>query len=262
MSWWGKLIGGAVGYMIGGLIGAVIGVFLGHKLDSGVRRLTYQRYSGGGSQERVRKAFFTATFSVMGYVAKSDGRVSEAEIKIANALMGQMQLSEEQRVQARELFTQGKQADFDVNAVVDQFRYACHRRLNLIRMFLEIQIQAALADGAIHEIEKTVLADIAQQLGFPRFQFEQLLQMIAATVHSQSQTQAAQKAPISDDYKILGVTRETSDAELKRAYRRLMSQHHPDKLVAKGLPEEMVKLATEKTQQIQAAYDRLCEARK
>ena len=120
----------------------------------------------------------------MGYVAKSDGRVSEAEIRMANALMAQLQLSEEQRTQARELFTQGKLPDFDVNAVLNQFRYACHRRLNLIRMFLEIQIQAALADGNIHAIEKTVLADIAQQLGFPRFQFEQLLQMIAATAHS------------------------------------------------------------------------------
>ncbi|MDH3694681.1 MAG: co-chaperone DjlA [Gammaproteobacteria bacterium] len=262
MSFWGKLIGAAVGYMIWGFLGALIGVFLGHKLDSGVGRLTYQRYSSSGSQERVRKAFFTATFSVMGYVAKSDGRVSEAEIKMANALMSQMQLSEEQRVQARELFNQGKQTDFDVNAVLDQFRYACHRRLNLIRMFLEIQIQAAFADGNIHAIEQTVLADIAQKLGFPRFQFEQLLQMIAATVHSQSQRQTTQKAPISDDYKILGVSRDASDAELKRAYRRLMSQHHPDKLVAKGLPEEMLKLATEKTQRIQAAYDQICEARK
>ncbi len=262
MSLWGKLIGAVVGYMIGGLIGALIGVVLGHKLDSSVRRLSYRPYPGKASQERVRKAFFTATFSVMGYVAKSDGRVSEAEIRAANALMNQMQLSEEQRIRARELFTQGKQPDFDVNAVINQFRYACHRRLNLIRMFLEIQIQAALADGAIRATEQTVLADIAQQLGFPRFQFEQLLQMIAATIHSQSQRQTTHKAPISDDYKILGVTRDVSDAELKRAYRRLMSQHHPDKLVAKGLPEEMVKLATEKTQQIQAAYDRLCEARK
>ncbi len=262
MSWWGKLIGGVFGYMIGGPIGALLGVVLGHKFDSGMKRLSYDSYVDVGQQERVQTVFFTTTFSVMGYVAKADGRVSEAEINMANAVMSQMQLNDEQIRAARELFTQGKQPDFAIDAVLEQFRRECHRRLNLIRMFLEIQIQAALADGDLHATERNALLDIAQRLGFPRFQFLQLLQMMAAAAHAKSQTQAAKKPPLSDDYKLLGVARNASDAELKRAYRRLMSQHHPDKLVAKGLPEEMMKLATEKTQQIQSAYERIREARK
>ena len=151
MAWWGKLIGGAMGFMLGGPLGALLGGSIGHQFDSGLRR------KGGvfatADQERIQAAFFTATFSVMGHLAKADGRVSEHEIQTARNLMQQMHLNQAQQKAAIELFDQGKDSDFPLEEVLHQFRNECHRRTTLLRMFLEIQVQAALADGHMDPAE-------------------------------------------------------------------------------------------------------------
>lgn len=260
MAWWGKLLGGAVGLMLGGPLGALLGGALGHQFDRGA-----QASRGAGRRpddhERVQTAFFTATFSVRGYVAKADGRVSESEIAMAEQVIRQMQLSPDQRRAAIELFNEGKNAGFPLEEIVDQFRTVCHRRRNLLQMFLEIQIQAALADGRLDATENQVLMRIADRLGFPPQLFSHLLGLIQGGTHRRA-TPATPRTDIRDAYAILGVETSASDAEIKKAYRRLMNQHHPDKLVARGLPEEMAKLATEKTQKIREAYERIRQARR
>lgn len=260
MAWWGKLIGGAFGFLMGGPLGALLGGAIGHQFDVGLGKMGRGGGERIGAQERVQTAFFTATFSVMGHLAKADGRVSEAEIALARTVMGQMRLTEAQRRVAMNLFDEGKQPDFPLDEVLEQFRHECHGRSTLIRMFLEIQIQAALADGALHATETALLRRVATGLGFSPRQFEQVLRMIeGAAAWGRAATPAG--PTLDDHYKVLGVPRSASDAEVKRAYRRLMSQHHPDKLVAKGLPEEMMKLATERSQEIRRAYERVMEAR-
>lgn len=256
MSWWGKVAGGAFGFMLGGPIGAALGAVLGHQFDKGV---------GGAArislndQEQVQAAFFTATFSVMGHIAKADGRVSRSEIELAERVMTQMRLKGEQRRAAIELFNGGKQDDFSVNEVLDQLRQVAHRNRNLLRIFLEIQIQAAMADGVVDDAEYRALEHIANRLGFDRAQIRRLLDML----QSGGTRPGGRTGPsIEDAYRTLGVSEHDSDEDIKKAYRRLMSQHHPDKLVSKGLPEEMMQVAKEKTQAIQAAYDRVKESRR
>ncbi|MET0069637.1 MAG: co-chaperone DjlA [Candidatus Thiodiazotropha sp.] len=269
MSWWGKLVGGAFGFMLGGPLGAVLGAALGHHFDKGLRGLPDDRVSWGpGDQERVQTAFFTATFSVMGHLAKADGRVSPDEIKMAEALMAQMSLSSEMRQTAIHLFNEGKAEDFPLDDVVAQFRQECHRRQTLIQMFLEIQIQAAYADGRLHKEEESLLLHICALLNVSEFTFRRLERMIRAHYHYQGAAGGAGRAApksqgpsLEDAYAILNVTAEASDKEVKRAYRRLISQHHPDKLVSKGLPEEMMKMAAQKTDEIKKAYERVKEAR-
>ena len=100
-----------------------------------------------GDQQRVQAAFFSCLFSVMGYIAKVDGKVSKSEILLAQQVMQHMQLSEDMQKVAKELFNQGKHKDFNLDEVLEQFRTECHRRTHLVRMFLEIQIQATYADG-------------------------------------------------------------------------------------------------------------------
>lgn len=266
MSWWGKLIGGTFGYLVGGPLGALIGATLGHNLDASARRptsYTGERESGHGQQERVQMAFFTATFSVMGAVAKADGQVTRDEIQLAEQVMRQMQLPPDMRQAAIRLFNEGKQARFPLKGVIDQLRQECHRRTNLLRMFLEIQVQAAYVDGTLHPAESALLLEITRWLGF----HEETLRQIEVLIRSGQQGHRAQDyqhAPARTEglsreeaYAILGVSPSSSQAEIKKAYRRLMSQHHPDKLVAKGLPEEMMKLATEKAQRIREAYERI-----
>ena len=260
MSWWGKLIGGAFGFMLGGPLGAVLGAALGHNFDKGLTGIMHDPGMGSGNAERVQTAFFTATFSVMGYIAKADGRVSQSEINLARDVMRQMQLRDEQAKAAMKLFNEGKQPDFPLADVLRQFRQECHRRTNLIRMFLEIQIATAMADGTIDPDEHSALYEIADALGFPRRVFEQLLSMVQAQQHYAGGG-AQPAASMADAYAVLGIKKSATDAEIKKAYRRLTNQHHPDKLVSKGLPEEMIDIAKTKTQEIRAAYDQIKQSR-
>jgi DnaJ like chaperone protein len=247
MAWWGTFIGGTLGYVFGGPLGALIGAALGGNLDRGIKM---GDQFDAGDQERVQAAFFTATFSVMGHVAKADGRVSPQEISTAKNIMDQMQLSAQQRKAAIKLFDQGKDADFPLEDVLRQFKQECHRRRNLVQMFIEIQIATALADGKVDTAEKRVLYTIGEILGFARNQIDHLF-----NIANNAEASVSDHLTLTQAYKILGVSKGSSEAEIKKAYRRLMSQHHPDKLVAKGLPEEMITLATEKTQEIRKAYD-------
>ena len=261
MNWWGKLMGGSFGYMLGGPLGAVLGVALGHQLDKAFGQFMLDPEFGSGKVERVQQAFYTATFSVMGHLAKADGKVTSDEIAVASHVMAQMQLDEEQRKVAINLFNEGKRADFPLDATLEQFRRECHRRHNLVHMFIEILISTAIADGRVDEAEHKLLLHISAVMGVSAGAFEQLLRMVGAqqAYHQQGHSPVNR---LQEAYDILGMEKSASDAEIKKAYRRLMSQHHPDKLVAKGLPEEMMKIATEKTQEIKAAYEHVKESRK
>ncbi len=268
MSWLGKFIGGAFGFLMGGPLGAILGAAVGHHFDTGMEGI--DRLSGGhvndADQQRVQMAFFTATFSVMGHIAKADGRVSKAEIDLAKRVMDQMALTGEMRETAINLFQQGKAADFPLDAALEQFRRECFLRGNLLRMFIEIQVQAALADGTLDAIEEGLLLHICSRLRVSRFEYERIKIQILAQQrfygHSYQQAKSRQQPSLDDAYAVLGLTAAANDEEIKKTYRRLMSQHHPDKLVAKGLPEEMMTLAKEKTQKIRKAYELIRESRK
>ncbi|MGD2112910.1 MAG: co-chaperone DjlA [Gammaproteobacteria bacterium] len=256
MAWWGTLLGGTLGYLFGGPLGALLGVALGRNFDRGLKATGTRAAYDSGLQERIQAAFFTATFSVMGHIAKADGRVTPDEIAATEAIMARMQLDASQREAAIELFNAGKQEDFPLHAVLEQFRHECHRRRNLVQMFLEIQIATAMADRHLHAIEKRILHTIGAALGFAHADIERLFTFVGAGEASESG-----ETSLTNAYRILGVSRDAGDAEVKKAYRRLMNQHHPDKLVAKGLPEEMMKMATEKTREIKTAYERIRKSR-
>ncbi len=255
--------------MLGGPLGALLGAALGHHFDKGLQGLPDDQIGWGpGDQERVQTAFFTATFSVMGHLAKADGRVSHDEIRLAEALMAQMSLSSEMRNTAIRLFNEGKADDFPLDDVVEQFRRECHRRQTLIQMFLEIQIQAAYADGRLHKVEESLLLHICSLLNVSEFTFRRLERMIRAQSHyagggaGGERVAPGRRGPtLEDAYAALNITADATDREVKRAYRRLISQHHPDKLVSKGLPEEMMKMAAQKTDEIKKAYESIKQAR-
>lgn len=264
MSWWGKVIGGAVGIAMGNPIIAILGAALGHLFDTRLKQLV-DDLDEPGSQERVQTVFFTTVFSVMGHLAKIDGHVSRDEIHMATEIMRQMNLDAQQKKLAIELFNQGKQAGFPIHEVLQQFRQECGRRRNLKQMFVEILLHAAYADGKLHAKERDLLAQICTALGFSDYDFRLLQEQVQAqqAFHGSGSQQARQprKDLLKEAYAVLAIKPSSSDAEVKKAYRRQMNQHHPDKLVAKGLPEEMLKLATEKTQEIKAAYETICRAR-
>lgn len=263
LSWWGKVFGGTFGFMLGGPLGALLGASLGHNFDRGMGRLDdIGGIKNADQVETIQSAFFTATFFMMGHISKVDGRVSQDEIQVAQHVMRQMNLNVEQKKVAINLFEQGKNQDVQVDDVLEQFRKECHRRRNLMQMFLEILVMTALADGALHQSEERALWETAQSLGFSSSDFKHILQRGQAQQHYQQNRRAHSsrssdkgRLNLTDAYQLLGITASASDQEVKKAYRRQMNQHHPDKLVSKGLPQEMMDIANQKTQDIKAAYE-------
>ena len=272
MSWLGKILGGALGFALGGPIGALVGVALGHNFDRASRAgrgggradpellgaFDDEDALGSGDpldrRERTQTAFFTATFSVMGQLAKADGVVSRDEIRLAERVMDEMRLPEAHRRLARRLFREGRASDFPVDEVLDQLRRECRYSGNLLTVFVEILLHAAFADGVLHAGERALLETVCRRLRLPAGELDRLEATIRAEHRAQAGT-SAEALSAADACAILGVDETSTDAELKRAYRRMMNRHHPDKLVAKGLPEEMMRVATEKTREIRAAWD-------
>jgi DnaJ like chaperone protein len=245
----------------------MLGAAFGHQFDQGLGGFAAQLDddSAPADNERIQSAFFTATFSVMGHLAKADGHISPEEIAMARRVMGQMALTPELQRAAISLFNAGKQPHFDLDAVLEQFRCECHRRRNLLQMFIEIQLHAVYADGQLHPAEQHLLQHICAALGFSHLAFA-AMQARARAEHEfagvhRAQSRSTARDALAEAYGVLGVTAQADDDEIKKAYRRLMNQHHPDKLVSKGLPEEMIRLATQKTQEIKAAYERIRQAR-
>lgn len=261
MKWQGKVLGAVIGVIAARPLGALLGIFIGHLFDVEAE----SRLGGARSQQSslgVQETFFTATFLTMGHVAKADGRVSEEEIRAARAMMNELRLGENEVRFAIDLFTQGKAQDFPLESTLAQLYRLCRNRPDLCRMFVQIQLQAALWGGGLHPLARRVLGRVCAALDVSAYelvQMEALLRMQQSA--KQEQGARASIDRIAQSYEVLGVTAQSTDADVKKAYRRLMNQNHPDKLHAKGLPESMMKVAEEKTRQIRAAYEVLCEAR-
>ncbi len=247
-----KLIGIAAGYYFFGWWGVLIGYLLGSVIDR-VRALG--RGALNPLQTVLRQAVFLETvFISMGKLAKADGRVSEAEIAHAEAFMQKLGLSPEHRQQAIVLFKKGASPDFDIEPTCRKFMEVCGHTHNLREMLLVYLIVMALADGHFHPEEEKLLAQIAGYLGYGPEAFRRMMEMVLNQTHFAG-GQVSTEAALEDAYKALGVARDSSDAEIKRAYRKLMSQYHPDKLIGQGMPDDMIRMATEQAKDIQLAYD-------
>lgn len=262
----GKLIGAILGFVIAspvgmGLLGAVVGGIAGHFFDKGLQSVG----PNAGPEERraIEQAFFEVVFPLLGKLAKSDGRISEEEIAAAEEMIKRMGLSSDDRQTAIQLFKQGSGEEYDTEQALNHFLRVCGNYANLKQLLLVYLITLAYADGVLHDNEEDVLRQVAKRLGYSNFAFNHLLGMVQAQsqFHNRQQerqyqqTQRVQESELELAYQALGVEKDISDQELKRAYRKLMSEYHPDKLAGRGAPEEMIKLATERSQEIQAAYD-------
>jgi DnaJ like chaperone protein len=246
MQWFGKGIGGLIGAALAGPVGSLLGVLVGHQFDQTV---------GGrrGSVREISRLFFETTFEVMGQVAKIDGRVSEDEVRVARRIMQGMRLTEEQVQSAIEHFTRGKRADYPLEARLASLAQQLGGRGDLARAFMQIQLQSAIGAGNIGAEKRQALWRVANALGVSRAELAQL----EAIVRGMMRGGAPQAQSLEEAYKVLGVAPQASTDEVKTAYRRLMNQHHPDKLVARGLPQSMIGVAEQKTHEVRTAYERI-----
>lgn len=278
-SVWGKILGAFFGFSLAGPVGALFGIFVGNLFDKG---LAYSRgVSPSALRGETRRIFNNITFSVMGHVAKADGRVSEEEIEAAREAMQTLRLNRTEQQEAIHSFANGKSTSFQLGVALTELKYACRQQPSVLRMFVEIQYKAVTALGFRVDIRKQqLLNSIFQQLGFmPIFQTYQHTRQHQYSQYShyqqyqqqhrqqeyRQQNQNAYHTPYIDElaqaYKILEISERSTAAEIKKAYRKQMSKHHPDKLIAKGLSEKQVKQGTEHAQKIQAAYEKIRESR-
>lgn len=252
---WGKILGGFFGFLVGRFFGLLLGLMVGHWFDKGLARAMQQ-----SGQQRPEN-FVSTLFAVLGHLAKSKGRVTEQDINYVTQLMDHLRLQGDAREHARKSFGEGKEADFPLTQRVQQLRSQLAWRRDLLQFFLEQVLTIALLDGQLDQAEYDVLLKVTQALGFRRAQLDMLLQMAQAGQRfgGGGQGKQRQSAPtasqLDDAYAVLGVARSASFAEVKKAYRKQMNKHHPDKLAAQGLPPEMRESAQAKAQQIQAAYE-------
>lgn len=247
-----KFIGFIAGLYFFGFFGALLGLFAGGFFDR-------MRAVGIGAinplQNALRQGVFLETvFIAMGKLAKADGVVTQDEISHVEQFMQKLGMTAEHRQQAIAWFKQGAHPDFDIKPVCQRFMSVCGNTRNLKQVLLVYLIVMALADGHFHPAEEALLADIAAYLGYDQAAFRQILDMVLNQSHF-SGTQVNEADALEDAYKALGVTRESTDVEIKRAYRKLMSQYHPDKLIGQGVPEDMIAMATEQAKEIQLAHD-------
>ena len=251
---YGKIVAALIGLLVAGPFGLVIGLFVGHIFDRGLFKTL--QFASPENIARVKNSFFETTFLLLGYLAKADGRISQEEINHTEGIISQMGLNGEQRTRAIDLFRRGAEAGFQPESTVSSFLEICGPQKQLQQTLLFFLISLAQADQDIADAEHAALRQVAILMGFGGAHLEQLLRTAQAqgNFHGGATAQPAANI-LADAYVALGVSDTVTDKELKRAYRKLMSQNHPDKLIAKGLPEDMIKIATEKSQEIQSAYE-------
>ncbi len=247
-----KIIIAIAGYYFFGFFGALFGYFIGGSFDRA------RDYGVGGinplGNAQRQKVFLETVFALMGKLAKADGQITKDEIDHVEMFIQKIGMTAEHREQAISQFKRGAAADFDITKTLDAFMAACGQTLNLKQTLLMYLIVMALADEKLDPAEHALLVKIAAHLGYSQATFQQMLDMVLNQSHFAA-GQPASSTALADAYKALGVTKDQSDQEIKRKYRKLMSQYHPDKLIGQGLPEDMVAVATEQAKEIQVAYD-------
>lgn len=270
--WWGKLLGCFFGYLIAGSAGALFGILIGNFFDRGLATHFSNAHWHYHEEKRdfVQKTFIEAVFTVMAYVAKANGRISENQIQMAQQLMDAMSLNQKQKALARNSFNEGKKNTFDITPLIDLLKQTCGDNVELLKHFMDIQYRAAQVDG-LSTKKLQVLDILFKQLGFAPL--HQQYRYYEDFQHRTSNRSYQQENPgnrhyaadltssLAQSYSILGISPGTSKQDVKRAYRRLISRNHPDKLIAKGLSEERIKQANEKTQQITKAYELICTSK-
>ena len=250
-----KFIFALIGFQMLGLFGAFIGYFIGSSIDRA------RIYGIGGvnplSNARRQKVFLETTFVLMGKLAKADGHISKDEINHTEEFIRKIGMTEPHRQVAIQQFKRGAEAsDDEISSILDVFFQVCGQTSQLKQALLMYLIVMALADNNLDISEEKFLEKIAIRLGYSQSEFKNFVEMILNQSRF-SENVPTSESSVTEAYKALGLNSGCTDQEMKKTYRKLMSQNHPDKLMGQGLPEDMIKVATERSQEIQAAYDYL-----
>jgi len=249
----GKLVGAVIGLIVfHNPFGLLIGAIIGHFYDVALTQLRPPSMGSG---------FIEPLFAFAGALAKSDGRVSEVEIAAAESLMARLRLDMAQRRAAIERFNIGKGAEFPAELAINDLKRWCGGRRDLAFLVLDLLLDLVYAEGALAAPKLALLRKLCWTLGVNDHELAALAAMKGyAPTGAGAQRGAGARPPPSrplhaDPYVVLGIERSANERDIKRAYRKLMSQHHPDKLG--DVPDELKRRAEERAREINAAYERV-----
>jgi DnaJ like chaperone protein len=232
MSIWGKIAGAGVGLAVGGPLGALLGAVAGHVvIDRALQ-----------DSELV---FTIALIALSAKMAKADGEVSQAEVRAFEEVF-KIPPGEARNVERVYRVAQQDVAGFE--AYAKQVARIYQNKPAVLEDVIDALFHIAKADGHVHPQELDYLRTVADIFGLSEIEFAR----IRASHLGQEK---------GDPYLVLGITPDISDEDLKKAYRRLVRENHPDTLIARGVPSELVSIANEKLAAINVAYDRIVKVR-
>ena len=242
MSIWGKIIGGTTGFALGGPLGAIIGMMIGGSFDRSARKFSS---SNQISQQQKKNVFALCIIVLSAKIAKADGQVTKEEIY---TFKEKFNIQSEEMSEVSKIFNEAKKSSFGFKNIADQVGNLFSDNKVLLEQLLNNLFYIAEADGLTSSNEVEVLRSISQSFHFNETDFQRIF-------HSRLNNKE------SDPYKILGVTREDSDNNIRKKWIELSKEHHPDYLIAKGMPKEFIKEANKELSSINLAYDKIKELR-
>jgi DnaJ like chaperone protein len=256
--YWGKIIGTLAGLVTLKPWFAFLGLVLGHQFDRGFAN-KYRSFEQQGQRiDRLSDDFIKAFFQTTGHLAKSDGRVSQQEIRAARSIMHRLGLGPAQVRHAINWFDEGKLATFPLVKTVRQLRRVGARRADLRLLFVRLLLEVALAKDRLHQKERAMIWTVCTELDIGRVELAQLEAMIRAQKgFRRSPAGDADARRIRQAYKMLGVESSATNDEIKTAYRRLMSKNHPDKIASTNPAATVVAEADKRTREVRSAYEML-----
>lgn len=256
MSWFGKMVGGTIGFALGGPIGAVAGAAFGHTFVDKKEQAYLSSRPGSGvgardtlsSNEQAQLVFFTAAFSMLAKICKVDGQVTDKEINTINMFMQHdLQLDSNSQQTAQNIFRQAVNSNESFDAFAMQFYSVFRTQPNIIELMMDVLLRVSAADGSISKEEEHVLLTAAKIFNYSNNDYERLKSKYVKTANKY--------------YAVLKCDENSTNEELKKQYRKLANEYHPDKIEAKGLPEEFIKFANTKFKEIQEAYENIKKER-
>ncbi len=242
MGWLGKVIGGAIGFALGGPIGAVAGAVFGHHFDHDEHDMIDHESIALSNNEKAQMAFFVAVFSMLGKMAAADGNVCDKEIDTVDLFMKKdLQLNSESRNAAMSIFKAAAISQDSFESFATQFYMQFASQPRFVEILLDVLLRVSSADGRLSEEEEGLLLAAVRIL---HYRSEDYLKLKSKYFGQSDQYHA-----------ILGCDRQDSDEFVKKQYRKLVNEYHPDKIASKGLPEQFSKFAADKFMEIREAYE-------
>lgn len=250
MGFLGKTIGVGIGFMVGGPIGALLGGILGHNFDRGQQdafRIEHSSIHGHVNTNR-QFLFYVALTSLVAKLAEADGKVTADEMDTYKAfLTSNLRLSDEELNIITSLFNRARYANTTAEEYAQQIYLLNQHNPEILREILSLLFRISMADGKFSGEEEKYIASIAHIFRIGANEYHQIMALYVSANDKY--------------YKILGVSPDASNEEIKRSYRKLVVDYHPDKLVSKGLPEDFMQFANQRLTEINGAYEHIKKER-